>query len=137
MARNDKKLLLHSLCHIAIIDSFSSDKKTYEEFINDFNALDSILFHLIQIGEICTNYSDEFCKQYDYIDFKNIKGLRNIVVHDYTGIIYNEIFDIVCSDLPKLKDDYSNILVDDMKLSEEYINNYIKYYLNNRKFLDI
>ena len=104
--------------------------------MKDYNSLDGIMFHLIQIGEIAGKFSPDFCQKHNDIDFINIKGLRNLVVHDYSGVIYNELFDIVKDDIPKLENDYKNILKQDSNLSNKFINEYIKYFADNRKFLN-
>ncbi|MDH4161524.1 MAG: DUF86 domain-containing protein [Nitrospirota bacterium] len=36
------------------------------------------------------------------IDWRNISGFRNVVVHDYLGIDVEQVWDIVERDLPKL-----------------------------------
>lgn len=130
--KDNEKLLLQSLCHIAVIESLIVTK--YEDFIKNFNSLDSIMFHLIQIGELAGKFSDDFCSNNNDIDFRNIKGLRNIVVHDYAGVIYNEIFDIVTKDIIELKEKYKNILVNQYNIDSDTIDNYVTYYVNNRLF---
>ena len=34
-----------------------------------------------------------------------IKGTRNVIVHNYEGVIYNTLYDTVINDLPLLKEE--------------------------------
>jgi len=132
---DNAELLLKSLCHINVIDD--NFKNDYNNFISNYNSLDIILFHLIQIGEIVSKFSENFITNYKNIDFINIKGLRNFVIHDYTGVIYDEIFDIVLKDIPILRNSYQDILTKDYGINNNYIEEYINYYMKNRKFKNI
>ena len=133
--KDNEKLLLQSLCHIAVIKSLLASKNVnYEDFIKDYNLLEIILFHLIQIGEIAGKFSEDFCIKNEQIDFKGIKGLRNLVVHDYAGVVYNEIFDVIKNDIPELEKDYRDILIKNYEFDNDTINNYMNYYVNNRLY---
>ncbi|MDR6808572.1 uncharacterized protein with HEPN domain [Dyadobacter sp. BE34] len=65
-----------------------------------FNA--SLLL-LINIGEQANRLSDNLRDKYKNVPFQQIRGLRNRVAHDYTGIDYEMVFDIIKTDLPPLK----------------------------------
>lgn len=65
-----------------------------------FNA--SLLL-LINIGEQANRLSENLRDKYPNIPFRQIRNLRNRVAHDYSGIDYEMVFDIVKTDLPALK----------------------------------
>ena len=133
---NNKELLFKSLGHVKVILEYTSNIESYDNFINDPIALDLSLLHFGQIGELCKRFTDDFKKKYGNIDFRAISGLRDIVVHDYSGINYNEIFNTIKTDLPKLYDDYKKILLDDFAISELQLNKFIDSYISTRKFID-
>lgn len=76
------------------LDFFQNDDQV------QFNA--SLLL-LINIGEYANRLSENTRNKYPNIPFQQIRGLRNRVAHDYTGIDYEMVFDIVKTDLPSVK----------------------------------
>lgn len=76
------------------LDFFRSDDQM------PFNA--SLLL-LINIGEHANRLSDGLRNKFPHIPFQQIRGLRNRVAHDYTGIDYEMVFDIITKDFLSLK----------------------------------
>ena len=75
-------------------DSFSSDK--------DYQSV--IAFQLLQIGELVSNLSADFrADTNELMNWAEIKGLRNIVVHDYGRIKPEIVWQIITGDIPDLK----------------------------------
>ncbi len=50
-----------------------------------------------------TRLSDEFTEKHHQIEWLKIKGLRNIIAHDYFGIDIEEIWSVINIYLPELK----------------------------------
>lgn len=95
-----KKLILDDVERII---TYSKDK-AYEEFIDDEALIDAILFRLIQISENIKKLSSEFKKNNSNIPWNEIVGFRNKIVHDYGQTDYNIVYEIVTSDMDKLRD---------------------------------
>lgn len=55
------------------------------------------------IGEAAKYISEETITQYPEIPWKQISGLRNILVHEYFGVDTTLIWQIVQTDIPALK----------------------------------
>lgn len=91
----------------------------------------------MQIGELTGRFTNEFMEHHSNIDYRNIKGLRNYMIHDYTGIIYEEIYDILKEDVPTLEETLSNILANEYSYTLKEQQKYISYYVQNRKFLSL
>ena len=75
----------------------------YEEFIDDEQLIDAVLFRLIQIVENIKKLSDEFKKRHNDIEWNDIIGFRNRIVHDYGKTDYSIVYEVVSTDLPVLK----------------------------------
>ena len=63
------------------------------------------MMNIIIIGEMVTRLSEEFTQKFDHIEWHKIKGLRNIIAHDYFGVDAEEVWDIIKKHLPKLQFD--------------------------------
>lgn len=59
-------------------------------------------FSLAQIGELAGHVSDELREQHGEIPWKQIKGMRNLIIHDYDGIKMSIVEQTVEEDIPAL-----------------------------------
>lgn len=105
--------------------------QSFEEFMEDNKLRVMLSFNLSQIGELIN--------QMDSIDLlislgespKKIYGLRNRIVHDYSGISWGLMYQIFLEDIKKLKltveiyflTKYPNTGINPVLL-QEYINKY-------------
>ena len=65
--------------------------------------LDSVVFRLIQISENIDSISFAYKEHHPSVPWKDIKGFRNRLVHDYGNVNLNFIYETVQSDLPALR----------------------------------
>ncbi|MCR4771469.1 MAG: DUF86 domain-containing protein [Oscillospiraceae bacterium] len=100
---------LHLLEHIAdycddIQDTLISVESSFERFTSDKQAQYAVAFSILQIGELVNRLSDELRSgTKDEIEWSAIKGMRNIIAHDYGVIRLNIIWNIASEDIPVLK----------------------------------
>jgi uncharacterized protein with HEPN domain len=95
-------VILESIGKIKIYAEDFSDPTLFFQFDEQakFNA--SLLL-LINIGEQSLKFSGELRSEHSYLPFDNMRGLRNRIAHDYIGIDYEMVFDIIKNDIPKLE----------------------------------
>lgn len=86
--------------------------KTYDEFINDDLLVDGVVRNLEVIGEAVKNIPANFRKRYPSIEWKRIAGLRDILIHEYFGIDYELLWDIVENKIPYLGKQIEAVLKD-------------------------
>jgi uncharacterized protein with HEPN domain len=101
----DKDLVYiqHILECIQQIKDYSKNGK--DDFKTNMMAQDAILKRLQIMAESTQRLSDEIKAQITGIDWRNIAGFRNILVHDYLGGINLEIvWEIVENYLPDLEE---------------------------------
>lgn len=67
-------------------------------------------FSLAQIGELAGHVSDELREQHGEIPWKQIKGMRNLIIHDYDGIKMSIVEQTVEEDIPALTEKLEEIL---------------------------
>ena len=81
----------------------------YESFQKDELVQDACFMNLTQIGEQANNIDDSFIDLHKDIKWKEMKGLRNRIVHDYDGVNMQIIWDTMRKDLPELKNKLNGI----------------------------
>jgi len=82
-----------------------TESQTYEEFIENNLVIDAVVRNLEIIGEAANKIPDFFVKKYPEIPWKQMYGLRNLMIHEYFGIDYENIWKIISDELPgNLKD---------------------------------
>ena len=59
--------------------------------------------NFIIISEMAEKISLVVQENHSFIDWRGIKGFRNIAAHDYFGLDVKEVWDIIHNDLPKLQ----------------------------------
>lgn len=82
----------------------------FSEFQKDYKTISACVFNLSQIGELVSKLSDEFINSENHIPWKKIKGMRNKIIHDYEGIQYNIVWDVLTVFLPKLIEDIDSLI---------------------------
>jgi hypothetical protein len=75
---------------------------SYGDFCKDQRTVDAILHNLLVIGEASKNLSNRFISKHDSIPWKKIKGLRDIIAHQYFGLDYPLLWDVVSTKIPEL-----------------------------------
>ena len=55
------------------------------------------------IGEAVKRLPDEFRSEQSAIDWRAIAGTRDKLIHDYFGIDYDIVWDIVTNEIPELR----------------------------------
>ena len=62
------------------------------------------VFNLMQIGELAKeSLSDEAKAKITTIPWNQLYGMRNRIVHGYSGVNLNIVWDTVSQDIPQLK----------------------------------
>lgn len=82
----------------------------YDRFISDSLVQDACFLNLMQIGENVSKIDDEYMKMHNEIKWKEMRGLRNRIVHDYDGVNINIAWDTIKNDLPALKEQLIKIM---------------------------
>lgn len=74
--------------------------KSLQEIAEDEILSDSIMFRLIQIGENIGKLSKEFKTEHNEIEWSDIHGMRNRIVHDYGAVDFTIVYNSLTNDLP-------------------------------------
>lgn len=110
MSTKDRHSLEAILEAISKIHRFTKIHPDQDSFYNDERDFDAVMMNFIMIGEMVSRISNELKAANPQIDWKRIKGFRNLVAHDYFGIDAEEVWQIIRSDLPKLEHQIKEIV---------------------------
>lgn len=110
MDSTDMQVLRKIYQHIMSVLSYCEECKNLEEFQCDSMRVEACVFNLMQIGELSKNdLSDDVKKEIKAIPWKQIYGMRNRIVHGYSGVDMRIVWDTISEDLPKLREELENI----------------------------
>jgi len=99
--RSDMERLHDVLEAIERIETYTSDGG--KRFFADELVQTWVLHHLQIAGEAISRIEPAFQHAHLEIPWKEIMGMRNILVHDYFGIDINVVWNVVEKELPELK----------------------------------
>lgn len=109
MSKNPEEYLRHIVEECSYILSVSQ-ALTKEDFLNDETLKRAIVRSLEIIGEATKNVSVEFREKHSFIQWKNMAGMRDRLIHDYFGINYFIVWDVVKNKIPELHKQILEIL---------------------------
>ena len=106
MNDKDQKVLEKIGQHIDSILRYCKDCENLEDFQNDTMLVEATVFNLMQIGELAKEELGDPAKaMIKTIPWHQLYGMRNRIVHGYSGINLKIVWDTVQEDIPKLRDE--------------------------------
>ena len=84
--------------------------RTEEEFLDDETLCYAVAQKLTVIGEAVARLTPEITGRYSHVPWKDIVGLRNILVHEYFGIYWPLVWQTATDQAPVLRDQIAEIL---------------------------
>jgi uncharacterized protein with HEPN domain len=84
----------------------------YDSFLNDQKTQDAVARNIEIIGEASRALPQEFRERAGSIPWQEIVGMRNIVIHEYFGILPDVVWDVIQNELPVLKKQIVKLLAE-------------------------
>lgn len=106
---NYKVYLEDILDCIEKIEKYTRDF-SYDDFKNDDLIQDGVIRNLEIIGEAVKKLPMDIRKNNSEVEWRKIAGLRDILIHDYSGVDIEIIWDVVENKVRKLKFTVKKIL---------------------------
>jgi hypothetical protein len=111
MEAKDRQVLMKICEHINSVLKYCENCSTLEEFQTDSMCVEACVFNLMQIGELAKiSLSDEFKQELKTIPWKQLYGMRNRIVHGYSGVNMKIVWDTIKEDLPALSEELKSYL---------------------------
>jgi uncharacterized protein with HEPN domain len=109
MSLSDLELLKHILDEISFVLTATAGKDK-ETVISDPVLSRAVIRSLEIIGEACTKLDPDFKAIHPHIEWRKLSGTRNRLIHDYFGVDYDIVWDIIVTKLPALDEGIREII---------------------------
>lgn len=111
MIKDPKIFLKHILEAVEIIESHLKGID-FEKFKKDIKSQDAVVRRIEIIGEATKNIPESIKNNYPELVWKDIAGMRDILIHRYYGVDLEITWEVIQKDLPKLKKGIEKILLE-------------------------
>jgi len=108
-AKDPKVFLLHIRDSIESIEKYVKGL-SFEDFVTAAQTQDALIRRLEIIGEAAKNLPEDFKKMHSDIPWKDIAGMRDVLIHEYFGVSLKTVWSVINDDLPKFKEQINNLL---------------------------
>ena len=106
----DKQRLLHILESIIEIEGYTS-QADFKSFLDNSMMRFASIKQIEIIGEAANYITEETKSKFNDVQWRQIIGLRHILVHEYFGIDNKLIWQIIADDIPKLKEGIEKVIL--------------------------
>ncbi len=93
---------------ITLIFEYVTD---WDDFIRSVKDQDAVIRRLTIIGEATKRVSIEFRASHPHVPWKDMAGLRDVVVHNYDDIDFSILKPVIESELAKVLQDLQPLLL--------------------------
>ena len=82
----------------------------FDQFVYDEKTIFAVNHALEIIGETTKHIPEEVRKEYPFVPWRKMAGIRDVIIHAYFGVNLNIIWNTANERLPELKRDIQKIL---------------------------
>jgi len=101
MSKRDAKLLLIDISEACEkISRFTTDM-SFSEFLSDDRTSDAVIRNLEVVGEAANHLPESFILTHPEISWEKAIAVRNRVIHEYFGVDYSILWNIIKDYLPE------------------------------------
>jgi uncharacterized protein with HEPN domain len=100
--KDDRILLIHIHREILFLTKISTGR-TYEDLLNDEYYAHAVIRAVEVIGEAVKNLSAPLKGAHPEIEWREIAGMRDKVIHRYFEINWQIVWNVITEDLPAIR----------------------------------
>ena len=115
MSKDPLEYLRHINDECLYILSVSKEDLSKDDLLNNETLKRAIVRSLEIIGEATKNIPEEFKKKWGSINWKNMAGMRDRLIHDYMGINYSIVWDVIINKIPELSQQVIDVIENEQK----------------------
>ncbi len=109
MSKDPTVLIEHMLDSIRLIRTYIGQLPK-EDFLSTTEVQDAVIRRIEIVGEAAKGLPTEFKARYSEIPWRQIAGMRDVLVHEYLGVDLDLLWKTVKEDLPKLEESLSKVI---------------------------
>ena len=109
--RKDRERLEHILAAIDRILRYTNGK-TYNELVSNDMMYYAVVKNIEIMGEAANMLTPEFTEAHPETPWKQIRGMRNYIVHEYFQIDDVVVWDVISNNLPTLRKQIEKHIMD-------------------------
>ena len=102
MKKDPVVFLAHIIDSIQLIESYMVGR-TEADLMESTGLQDKIIRRIQVIGEAVKNLPDDLKRSHPEVPWRDIAGMRDIVIHQYFGIDLEFVWNVVSKDIADLK----------------------------------
>lgn len=103
------EILRHIQDEISYLETVREDNSK-ENFLEDETLKRASVRSIEIIGEATKRLSDEFREESDDIAWKEMAGMRDHLIHEYFGVDFEIVWDVMDSKIPEIKPQIAKII---------------------------
>ncbi len=101
MSKDPIEFVKHIRDECLYILSVANSDLTKDEFLNDETLKRAIVRSLEIIGEATKKIPADFKVKWNFITWKYMAGMRDRLIHDYMGVNYSIVWDVMKNKIPE------------------------------------
>ena len=109
MSKEPKEYIRHIQDECSYIISVT-ETLLLEDFLNDETLKRAVVRSLEIIGEATKKIPADFKDKWNTIQWKNMAGMRDRLIHDYIGVNYAIVWDVIKNKIPDINNQISEFL---------------------------
>jgi len=98
----NKVIIRKIIKHAEKVTNYCEKITNPRDFMSNLLIVEACVFNLSQMGELANKLDNSFTDTHPDIPWSELYGLRNRIVHDYEGVNFTLIWEIIEYDLPEL-----------------------------------
>lgn len=110
MSKDPLPYLKHIRAECQYINSVVETGIGRQEFLEDETLKRAITRSLEIIGEASKNIPSQFRNRWTSINWKNMAGMRDRLIHGYMGVDYLIVWDVIKNKIPPLKNQIESMI---------------------------
>ena len=118
MSKRDQILLLEDMLDSALKIRRYTNNLDFDAFLKDEKTIDAVVRNFEIIGEAANRIDPDYRTNNPEVEWGRIRGFRNRIVHDYFGIDYEIVWEIVRNNLSELIE-WLEVLINNKKETEK------------------
>lgn len=113
MSKDPIEYLKHIRDENVYILSLINGGLTKEVFLQDETLKRAVVRSLEIIGEATKKIPADFKVKWDSIKWKNMAGMRDRLIHDYMGVNYSIVWDVIKNKIPELHNQIEEVIANE------------------------